>query len=629
MEVNSFFKKPRVWLLAILAFLFLAYITVCYIRLAFADQQTVTGQHVTVERGAIRDRNGNLLAVPTNFYNFGISPNKFPETRIEEFAQKLAPVLDMSSSEIAEKVRAARQLSFLYIKRSLTQDEYEEAKKLIDENDFPTVRFDKIPGRVYPENDLASQLIGYMGVDGEGLSGIERSQQTVLSPVPKPDQTGTIFGQDVYLTIDATLQRYLEKIAKRTLEETEAESMMLIAADVKTGEILSYISLPSVNLNDYSNVNNPDAKRDSPAINSYEPGSVFKIFTAAAYIDSGAMTPGTYLRTTGTYKFTTNKGETFVISCHDPHEHGLVTVREALARSCNDAFAQMSERLETNSFLAYLHSFGFGEKTGVEVPFEEVGKIKTQNDATWSGRTKATISIGQEVSVTALQMLQAAMAIANKGVPAKLTVIKKISDKDGNDSYVHTPEYKERVLKTTTAEYILSCMRTTVLEGTGWRAGLDDISIGDKTGTAQIFENGKYLDDQYLSSCMGIFPIENPQIVLYTVIVKSKIERNLGGQIAAPVIREAADKIIDRLGMTRDTAATVSHSGIISISENEKLSIGSVVPDFTGRPKRDLVDLLSQENVTVIINGSGWVVRQTPEAGTPVTENMTIELYLE
>ena len=629
MEVNDFFKKPRVWFIGILFVLFLGYVTVCYFKLSLSEQPQSIASKPSVERGSIRDRNGKPLAVQTSFYHFGISPNKFSDAMIDDFAQKLAPVLEMADTDISARIRAAKNLSFLYIKKKLTQDQYEEVKSIVEENSFPAVRFDRIPGRVYPENDLASQLIGYMGDDGEGLSGIEYSQQLILSPLVTADQQ-TVFGQDVYLTIDANLQYKLEKIAKQTLIDTEAESMMLLAADAKTGEILSYISLPSINLNDYANIDAPDAKRDSPAINSYEPGSVFKIFTAAAYIDSGAMTPATYLRTTGSYKFTTNKGETFTISCHDPHEHGLVTVREALARSCNDAFAQMSERLDTGTFLTYIKNFGFGEKTGVELPREESGKVKSPGDATWSGRTKATISIGQEVSVTALQMLQAAMAIANKGVPAQLTVIKRISDKDGVDSYEHTPQYRDRVLKTSTADYIISCMRTTVLEGTGWRAGLDDISIGDKTGTAQIFENGRYLEDQELSSCMGIFPIEDPQIVLYTVIVKSKIERNLGGQIAAPVIRQAADEIIDHLGMTRDTAATVSHSGVISISENEQPSLeAGVVPNLIGRPKRDLVNLLSQNEVTVIIHGSGWVVRQTPQPGTPLTENTTIELYLE
>ena len=192
---------------------------------------------------------------------------------------------------------------------------------------------------------------------------------------------------------------------------------------------------------------------------TYEPGSVFKIFSAAAYLDSGVINEDTLFFCDGLYTRTTNHNETIRISCLD--HHGYLSVRGALELSCNDAFAQMSDLLNTNTFLSYIDKFGFGKKTGVELPREETGYVKTPDAKSWSARTKATMSIGQELTVTALQMVQAAEVIANKGLPPKLTFLKRIKDKDGQVEFNHTPEYGDRILKASTAKYLLSCMEST------------------------------------------------------------------------------------------------------------------------------------------------------------------------
>ena len=466
-----------------------------------------------------------------------------------------------------------------------------------------------------------------MGDDGKGLSGIEYSQQSILSPSITPDITEDLYGDNIYLTIDANLQYKLEKIAQKTMETTQAENMMIIAANARNGEILSYISLPSANLNQFTSAN-PEETIDRPAVTAYEPGSVFKIFSTAAFIDSGAISTDTIFLCDGVYEQVTNLGEHIRITCLD--HHGWVSAREALKYSCNDALSQMSDFSDTNTFLSYIHKLGFGEKTGVELPSETKGSVKDTDDKYWSARSKPTMSIGQEISVNALQMVQAATILANKGQPIKLTVINKITDRNGNEKYIHKPEYGERILKSSTAQYILSCMETTAQSGTGHRASLGDISIGVKTGTAQMADpiNGGYSETDFLSNCMAIFPVEDPEIILYIVIEKAKGE-TYAGRIVAPVIAETADEIIDHLGITRKSAASLEHSGTISIKENEPLSIGNTVPNFIGRPKRDILPLLDNTNYKFIINGEGWVVSQNPLPGTSVTENMTIELVLE
>ena len=628
MQTNGFLIKKRLYLLfAAIAFMLLV-IIFTYGRLSLRTPPAPPAPTPSVERGSIVDRNGKPLAVQTNFYHFGVTPKLIKDPKY--FADTISKEVGMRSIDIQNIINLRRQAQYAIIKKHISQEQCDRLMAVIRDHDFSHFcRFDQLPGRIYPLNDLASQLVGYMGTMGSGLSGIEYSMEDLLSPEVKEGETEpTIYGKNIYLTIDSDLQYKLEKISKNAMETTQAESFMLIAADAKSGEILSYISLPSADLNTYPK-STSQQKIDRPAMVTYEPGSVFKIFSAAAYLDSGVINEDTLFFCDGLYTRTTNHNETIRISCLD--HHGYLSVRGALELSCNDAFAQMSDLLNTNTFLSYIDKFGFGKKTGVELPREETGYVKTPDAKSWSARTKATMSIGQELTVTALQMVQAAEVIANKGLPPKLTFLKRIKDKDGQVEYNHTPEYGDRILKASTAKYLLSCMESTAEKGTGSRAALGDISIGVKTGTAQMADpiHGGYSETDFISNCMAIFPVEEPQIVLYIVVEKAKGE-TYAGRIVAPVIREAADEIIAHLGMTRDAAPAVEHTGLVSITENTPLMIDDIVPDFLGRPKRDLIPLLqSNPGLKFVVNGEGWVVSQKPAPGSPIVEGMTIELNLE
>ena len=286
--------------------------------------------------------------------------------------------------------------------------------------------------------------------------------------------------------------------------------------------------------------------------------------------------------------------------------------------------------MDTELFLAKLRGFGFGQRTSLEVPGETLGSLKDTKDKYWSARSKMTISIGQEVGVSAIQMMEAATYIANKGKGIQLTLLSKITDKEGNILYQHEPVYKQQNIKPETAAYILSCMQSGAEKGIGWRANLGDIPIGVKTGTAQMADtkNGGYSDTDFLSDCLAFFPAEDPEIILYIVIQKAQ-GIQYASRIVAPVIKESADTIIDHMGMNRGSAASVIHSGHISIQSTHQIKVGSSLPDFTGKAKRELLNLLDRTDLNVNIHGNGWVVRQEPEAGTPITENMKLDLYLE
>jgi cell division protein FtsI (penicillin-binding protein 3) len=348
---------------------------------------------------------------------------------------------------------------------------------------------------------------------------------------------------------------------------------------------------------------------------------VFKVFSVATFFDRGVIKETDTFFCGGVYELRSGN-ETIRITCLD--KHGTVTAREALEKSCNVALAQMSDRIDAQRFLAALGQLGFGKKTGIELPSESPGSVKTTSDKFWSARSKPTMSFGQEISVTALQVVGAATAIANNGVPMKLTVISGVTDREGRDIFTHRPEPLPRVFSPATAQYVLSCMKSTAERGTGSRAWLPDISIGVKTGTAQMgdTEAGGYSETDFISNCVAIFPVEDPKVVLYLVITKAQGE-NLAGRIAAPVVAEAAKVIKDHMGLGEGKPGPIKTTIPI-----QNITIGAVMPDLRGVPKNALIPLLARRDISINLTGEGYVMSQNPAPGTPVTENMRIELYL-
>ena len=621
--MNDFFKRKRIFFCFIIVGLLILITVVSYFNLAIQPITAKAKNIAKVERGAIVDRHGVPLAVQTIFYRIGVNTKEIKDK--QDFALKMCSVLDMTEDALFEKIDKKRE--YVILKKKATMAEYDEIRSLALDCGFRNINYEQLPGRIYPNNSMASQLIGYMGDEGYGLAGIEFSQQQILSPAIDASKENPEQGKNIYLTIDTTLQYKLEQIAYDAITETQAESMIMIAADCKTGEILSYISLPSADLNDYGMASN-EAKLNRPSTNAYEPGSVFKIFTVGIVTDEKGISANDSFLCDGAYEKRLGNGETVRIKCLE--HHGWLTPREALKYSCNDVLGQISDRISDDQFINRIKQLGFGEKTGIELSGETPGFVKDPDNKTWSARSKPTIAIGQEISVSALQMVQAATAIANGGVPVKLRVISKITDKEGNTVYEAAPEERERAFSKGTADYILSCMETTATTGTGSRANIGDVAIGVKTGTAQMAdkENGGYSDTDFLSNCIAIFPVDEPQIILYIVIEKAKGE-TYAGRIVAPVIGKAADVIIDHMGMSRGKAASVEHNGIINIPRSTTIKLGSLMPDFTGFSKKELLPLTNLPEVKININGSGWVTSQNPAPGTPISQGTVIELYLE
>ncbi len=627
MEMNGFISRKRLVFLGICFSILILAIVINFARYMLFAGQEDTSSLISTDRGSILDRNGKLLAVQTTLYNIAITRSAVTDKSL--CASLLSPITGIAEDELLLRLNEGGG-DFFYLKKKISENEKTAIANTIKEAKLRGIRLEPVMSRTYPENQLASFVVGFLGDDGRGLTGVEYSFQDILSPPQTaPGNPGTAAtsqgAYNVMLSIDGNIQYELEKIARQTMIETQAEAVIMVGADARNGEILAYISEPSANLNTYGQ-STASEQLDRPALYAYEPGSVFKIFSIASLLDLGVVKDTDIFFCDGVYTFTTARGETINIKCLD--KHGWVTPRDVIKLSCNDGSAQMSEKASPAQLEAKLREFGFGSKTGIELPGETTGLFRTSDS--WSLRSKPTITIGQELSVSALQMVQAATALANKGTPLKLSLLSKLYTRDGNQVYAHQAQPLTRVISPETAAEMLSYMQTTSESGTGMKASVVDVPMAVKTGTAQMLNDAKnaYSSTDFISSCIGIFPANDPQVILYIAIVKAKGE-TYGGRIAAPVISKAANEIIDYLGIGRSKATSVLHTGIIPVPKNRPVHIGSTMPNLTGISKRMLTGLLERSDLIILIDGDGYVKSQSPEAGTPIEKGMTIELHLE
>jgi cell division protein FtsI (penicillin-binding protein 3) len=364
-----------------------------------------------------------------------------------------------------------------------------------------------------------------------------------------------------------------------------------------------------------------------PAIWAYEPGSVFKVFSMAALLDSGAINNNTVFVCNGRYERITNRGERVVINCLDAH--GPVTARDIIIKSCNAGAAYAADSLGAEEFYHLLQDFGFGARTGAGTPGESAGYLLPPDK--WDGGTKPTISMGQAISVSALQMVQAATAIANDGVLVSPHFVSRIVSPKGEVLRSYQTVQGRRILKAETARALRSYMMGVTSDiGTGWRANIQDLSLAVKTGTAQIIDpkTRAYSDTDFIASCIALLPAESPSLILYLAIVKPQGDY-LGGRIAAPPIREAAEALVDYLGIPRGRNPQVSHPGSISLPPILNPVVDAVVPNFGGYSKRELLPLILRGDLRIEISGDGWVRRQSPPPGTPLGADTVIILELE
>jgi cell division protein FtsI (penicillin-binding protein 3) len=537
----------------------------------------------------------------------------------------LAPVLNLSREDLLKRIESSsrnqvdlKTRADLYL---LNRIEGMILDAELTERSMDRLRLERGWGRLYPEHSLAGHLVGFVGDDNNGLEGIEKAFDTDLAP-PEAGKNGN----SVVLTIDVNVQYILEEIGRRTLEENRAESLMFLAMDPRTGDILGSASLPNYDPNNFKSFPE-ETWMNRPAIWAYEPGSVFKVFSLASFLDAGAIRGDTIFHCTGSYERVTNRGERITIKCLGVH--GNVSARDIIVYSCNAGAAYASDRMGGEAFLSRLKDFGFGSRPGSGTP-EAEGILR--DFSRWSERSKPTIAMGQEIAVSALQMLQAASAVANDGLLVPPRIVSRIESFDGQNIRAYEPGPPRQVLRPETARALRRYMvDATSSIGTGWRANVEDLSLAVKTGTAESSNPSQrgYSSTDFIASCIALLPAESPSLILYLVIVKPQGESFYGGRIAAPPSREAAEALIDYLGIPRGRNAQQVHPGTVILNPRTLPELKDRVPNFGGYSKRELFPLLLREDLSIEISGDGWVRRQSPPPGSPVSPGMTIVLELE
>ncbi|MFP4483580.1 MAG: penicillin-binding protein [Spirochaetaceae bacterium] len=575
------------------------------------------GTPAQTERGPILDRNGRILAIQTELDTVSAWTPHIPD--IDAAAERLAAVLDRDPSEIL--ARLAGQDGYVVVARAITPTQSTAIEELQRQGDLQGFTLEPGVGRSYPEQHAASHVVGYVGLNNRGLEGVEYVFDDVLSP---NIESGERYGDQLILTIDVAIQQRMDELARGALEQHDADSVMLLVADARNGDILGYSSIPDYDPNTFYAFSESE-RRNRPITLIYEPGSVFKIFSIASFLELGGISMNTTYRTSGGY---VNEDLDFVI--RDLGDYGRITTEGILKYSSNVGAAYAAESVPRDAFYQMIKLFGFGEKTGIDINGEERALVGRPWE--WSGRTKHTVAMGQEIGVTAIQMLSAAVALANEGVLLRPNIVKKIVTHDGTVVEEFGRRPVREVVSAGTARQIVDAMyQATQGGGTARRIVIDGIDIAAKTGTAEVFdrESGAYSQDRFIASALSIFPVDNPQIVTYVVIDHPRRDSFYGGRIAVPVLREAAEFLIPYLGIPTEGTQVVRHSGSISVSVPSLPDFDETVPSLVGLPKRTVLPLLGVDGLTVNLHGSGWVVSQDPEPGATLTSGMTIDLYLE
>jgi len=497
----------------------------------FADPQVAN----KVVRGAILDRNGNLLAIENTYTSCSFRVGEIDN--LQDAASLASPYLDMSVDEILSQCEGHTYQAL--IKEKVKKDVIDSFSAAIKEAGYSgLIKLETFTGRDYPYTFHACQIIGFTGKDQTGLDGIEYALNDVLEPLPGLNEDITR-GTDITVTLDMDIQ-YLTDLELQKIEnEFKPKDSIAIVMDAQTGDILSVTNYPWYNPNDTSLSTETQRKNQSVSM-LYEPGSVFKVFSLASIMDIGEANLTEPFVCDGSYDFT-NEGQSGTINCHEPH--GVVDPMTMIKKSCNGAISSWSLQTDDDAFYQKLCDFGFNEK--VDLPLPGIARSRIASPSSWSFRSKPTISFGQELSTTAMNIVRAATVLANDGYRIEPQIILQenegnIIPRAGEQIAMRTvAKSEQRIISSETATYLLQAMKGATEEGgTAIQCAVDGINVSAKTGTAQMYneETHSYKDSKTLASTLAIVPTENPKYIIY-VAARAPSENSIwGSNIAAPAV---------------------------------------------------------------------------------------------
>lgn len=529
-----------------------------------AASQYEASQSFHGKRGTIFDTNLHEMAISVDVTSIAVNPKKIADPR--PTARALAKALGMRQKTVYARLTSGRY--FEWIKRKISPKEASRVRDL----KISGINFLTEHNRFYPNKTLSAQIIGFSGIDGHGLEGIEYHYdkylrgETYTYTVLK-DALGRGFkaekaispdyyysGNNLILTIDRTIQYITETALAEAVESYLAKSGMAIVMSPKTGAVLALAHFPHFNPNAFAKYDR-ELWRNRAITDPFEPGSTMKIFSAAAAIESGACTPQTiFFCENGEYAIGGN-------IVHDTSPHGWLTLQQIVKLSSNIGATKISEQMGPQTLHRYLQNFGFGQKTGIDCPGETAGSLADHGQ--WTKIDAAAIAFGQGVSVSTLQLITATSAIANGGVLMQPFIVQGITNHNGRLIKRFGPTVARRVVSIETAEAVKDMMKEVVREGgTGVNAALEGYSVCGKTGTAQkADDSGSYAAGKYIASFVGFTPCEKP-VIAVLVVVDEPQKQHYGGIVAAPVFKKIAGETLNYLNTPPEQKAETLRAGL-------------------------------------------------------------------
>jgi len=628
-----------------------------YLQVLCADEwrERAVGQHqkiirLTPQRGAIYDSDGEPLALSLEADSFYLDPTRMrleldipvTSTAYRTYAGDLAQVLDLDPAEVLHKMQLDRR--FVWLRRHVTREQARRVEAL----GIPGVDGIKEHKRWYPNGRLAGQVVGFSGVDNHGLEGLERYYNSILAGgerylVTRKDATGRSFGsgrdvvkgkvgRDIYLSIDKVIQHIAERELKNAVVSTGARFGTAIVMEPHSGGILAMTTYPDYDPNDFGRYTAGE-RRNRIICDTYEPGSTFKLFTVAAALEEGVITPDTPIDCgRGTYKV---GGKTI----HDYKSMEVLPVRDILKYSSNIGVAKIAERLGIERFHHYLRQFGFGERTGIGFDGEVDGILHPTSR--WFPIDLAAVAFGQGVTTTPLQLAQALCAVANGGEIVVPHLLKKVVDHTNDKTTTVARKVKRRVISTQTAAQLREMMVGVTTEGTGTRARVSGFAVGGKTGTAQKVDTvtGGYSPDKFVSSFAGFAPADKPRLVVL-ITLDEPVGDAYGGLLAAPVFAEIVEQSLRYMHVPNmDNVETVTPSPEPETAVASFTALGprllqadseaGIMPDFVGMSARQVLQVMEKADLNIHIEGYGRVVEQTPAAGKNVDPDTRLQVLLQ
>lgn len=584
---------------------------------------------ITPNRGIIYDRNNEALAISVEKMSVYITPSVIRESESrDEIVKDITECLHMSKSAV-NKIIDGSSSDFAWLKR---QCEKEDAQKLQEKN-YLGIGFTTEYAREYPNNEEACHVLGFCGLDNQGLAGVELQFDDILSGTPgrlvvEFDKLGNAIpqsiqesipaseGQDVHLTIDSTVQYYVESALADAQKEQDAKAMTSIVMDVETGEILAMANIPDFDPNTYGDYE-PETWTNLAISKLYEPGSTFKSVSTSMYLEEDIVEPDTQLYCPGYVMIDGHRFQDWDY----PEGDGLQTMKHAVEQSCNVAQAENVSKLGFDRFYDYLDGFGMTEKTGVELPSESSPLLIDEENAV--DLDLASSAIGQGNAYTALQVIRAFCAVVNGGYLMEPQIVSKITDSDGDVVREMTPQVVRQVISEETSAEMRDILEGVVEEGLGSPAAVEGYRVGGKTGTAEIAQGGSYADGTYILSFMGFAPVDDPK---YACLVVVDSPANGGNsEIASSIFSEIMNNVLNYYQVPQTEAPSAENENMTEAEAGETVTVPELdLPMNTEEARAVMAEAGLQ--VSDVTTGD-QLVSYLPAAGTKVAAGSTIEFY--